>query len=71
MPNVLQLMLHLRSHAMAHYSMEYQHDIHGLCVKVRGEWPKWSKPCEPHSWLESHKTWMRESFSYHDLRRNL
>ena len=28
------------------------------------------KDCEPHSWLEAHKTWMRESFSYHGLRRN-
>ena len=32
MPNILQPMVRRRSHAMAHYSMEYQHDIHGLDV---------------------------------------
>jgi hypothetical protein len=33
MPNILQLMVRRGSHAMAHYSMEYQHDIiHGLDV---------------------------------------
>ena len=38
MPNILQLMVHRGSHARAHYSMEYRHDIHGLDVlKVRGE----------------------------------
>ena len=63
MPNIMQLMVRRRSHAAAHYyySMEYRHDIHGLNVlKVRGEWPEWSErtapPCEPHSWLEAHKT---------------
>jgi hypothetical protein len=52
MPNILQLMVRRGSHAMAHYSMENRHDIYGLDVlKVRGEWPEWSKrtapPCEP------------------------
>ena len=32
MPNILQPMVRCGSHAMAHYSMEYQHDIHGLDV---------------------------------------
>jgi hypothetical protein len=75
MPNNLQLMLRRGNHATAHYFMEYHHDIHGLDVSRWGEWPEWSKrtasPCEPHSWLEAHKTWMRESFSYHDLGRNM
>ena len=41
--NIMQLMLRRRSHATAHYSMENWHNIHGICVKVRGEWTKWSK----------------------------
>ena len=59
MPNILQLMLRRGSHATAHYSMENRHDIHGLCVKVRGEWTKWSKttapPWEPCSQPKAHK----------------
>ena len=32
MPNILQLMSRRKSHATAHYSMEYRQDIHGLDV---------------------------------------
>ena len=32
MPNILQLMLRRGRHVTAHYSMENQHDIHGLDV---------------------------------------
>ena len=37
MPNILQLMVRRGSHATAHYSMEYWHDIHGLDVLRWGE----------------------------------
>jgi hypothetical protein len=50
MPNSFQLMLRRGSHATAHYSMEYQHDIYGLAVLRRGEnGPSGSKKLSHHA----------------------